>query len=420
MSERVCLVFGKRTPFARAGGKLSSFSTLDLATLLIKDLISYKTLQLNNIPIDEIVLSTVLPNTKITNLTREAIIASKINEKLIGHTVTNNCISGLVAIAIITDAIKSGRIYSGIAGGIESMSNPSLALSKDAERFFLGFNSKKTVKDKFIHFLNFKPKFVFPLPPSPKEPSTGLTMGEHCELMVKEFNITRKEQDEWALLSHQKAAAAYENNLIQKNLIHLNELAQDDIIRPNTSLERLSSLPTVFDRSVNGTLTAGNSSSLTDGASGVLLVAESKAKEYQLPILGYIDDVIFSSISPEHGLLMAPVVALPQLLQRNSLEVSDIDFFEIHEAFSGQVLCNLKTWREGWNRYPDLKVLGEIPKDKINIYGGSLAIGHPFAATGGRLLLTLADILNYKNGSRGVISVCAAGAMGGVVLFSRN
>ncbi len=417
--QRVALVLGARTPFAKAGGALAGYRAVDLAQICLTQ-ISERLSQLGPFEqvVDEVVLSSVLHDPRVPNLAREAIIRSSLSPLINGHTVTNNCISGLVAAAVIVDGIKAGRIRAGIAGGVESMSSPSLSLSYEAERFFIKLSGLKTFQDRLKQLLSFRPGYVIPFPPSPKEPSTGLTMGEHCELMAKEFGISRKEQDEWALESHLKASAAVKESLFSEELIALPELKHDDLVRSKTSLERLAGLRTVFDRSATGTLTAGNSSALTDGGSVVFLASEERAKELSLKPQAFIDDIVFTSVDPQDGLLMAPARAIPALLARNSLSVSDVDFFEIHEAFAAQVLCNLRAWEEGWARYDDCQPLGLFPRERINIFGGSLALGHPFAATGGRLILSLGRILNLRSGSKGVISVCAAGGMGAALLMS--
>ena len=258
-----------------------------------------------------------------------------------------------------------------------------------------------------------------PQPPSPKEPSTGLTMGQHQEITSKEFGIPREAQDEIAYNSHANAAAAQRDGLFSDEISPLGGIDKDKIVRSDTSLEKLAKLRPVFDRTEQGTLTAGNSSPLTDGASIVCLMSEEEAKRQGKEVLAYIERVEYSAIDPNDGLLMAPGIALPNLLKKSGLSISDIDYFEVHEAFASQVLSNMAVWANGWDKYPEISPIGQIPKDKLNVNGSSIAIGHPFAATGGRLLLTLANHMKRTDAKNGVISVCAAGAMGCAVLLTR-
>ena len=239
-------------------------------------------------------------------------------------------------------------------------------------------------------------------------------------MMAKEFKIARVDQDKIALLSHERAATAQKAGYLSEEIEPLGSVNADNIIRENTSLERLSKLRPVFDKSSLGTLTAGNSSPLTDGASAICLAAETVAKEQDREILGFVEDVQFNALDPKDGLLMAPGLAVPALLHRNSLKIADIDTFEIHEAFAAQVLCNMEVWENGWKRYPKIMPIGTIPEDKINRCGGSIALGHPFAATGGRLMLSVVNQLKRDNLSRGVISICAAGAAACAMFISRE
>jgi acetyl-CoA acetyltransferase family protein len=239
-------------------------------------------------------------------------------------------------------------------------------------------------------------------------------MGQHMEITARELNIPRKEQDELALRSHQNAAAAAQK--LKSEIAPLNGVDRDTIVRGDTSLEKLASLRPVFDRSEKGTLTAGNSSPLTDGASAVLLMSESRAKAEGRAVIAYLRDIEFSAIDPQRGLLMAPAVAVPRLLKRNRLGLADFQRIEIHEAFAAQVLANTRAWEQGLFETP----LGEVPWDRVNVLGGSIAIGHPFAATAGRIVLSLADELKRENLERGLVSICAAGAMAGAAIVERH
>jgi len=412
LTSRVAIVGGARTPFLKANTAFSHLSALDLTRSLFEAYWTRADCSVDSV--GEIVWSTVLHDPAISNIGREAILRSKLDKTFNAHTVSNNCISGLVAVTMVADGIRSGRIPTGIAGGVESMSRPPLMFRREAQEIFLKLFGARSWQERTRLMIRLRPGHFTPVPPSPKEPSTGKTMGEHCELMAQEWKISREAQDVWACESHHAAHKSSQAGL--GDIIETNGVSADNIIRGNTSVERLAKLSTVFDRSSNGSLTAGNSSALTDGASLVHLMDEKIAEKQGRRAIAFVEDIEFGAVSPQDGLLMAPVVALPRLLARNNLTVSDIDYFEIHEAFAAQVLCSLKAWEHGWSKYPDCKI-GSIPREKINVNGGSLALGHPFAATGGRLVLNLARLLSQREGSRGIISVCAAGGMGACVLM---
>ena len=415
--NKVAILGGCRTAFCKAGTKLARHDALSLGKHVVEKSIS--TLELKESEIDELVFSSVLLNPRTPNLAREIILRSELSNRISAHFISNNCISGLVAINAISEGIQSGRIQCGLAGGAESMSQPTFTFSKSAESFFMKMNGSRSTGQMLSNLASFRPKFLAPVPPSPKEPSTGLTMGQHCELTAKEFSVTRDEQDAWAYKSHAAAALAEKEGYLSDEIVSLGEAERDNFVRADTSVEKLAKLRTVFDTSDAGTLTAGNSSGLTDGASIVCLMDEAKAKSESREILGYIEGVQYSSINPDDGLLMAPALALPKLLESLSLGTKDVDFFEIHEAFSAQVISNRIAWGDGWKKYPELNKIGEIPDEKINPNGGSIAIGHPFAATGGRLILSAVNHLKRAGKKRAVISVCAAGAMAAAVSIIR-
>lgn len=416
--QRVAIVGGCRTPFVKAGGGLAKFSFLDLGVHVVKGVV--ERLRIDPATIDELVFSTVLLDPRAPNAAREVVFRAGLSASLPAHFVSNNCISGLVAAAMIADAIRCGRISNGLAGGSESMSRPTLTFKPRGERFFLRLARARSIGERLKLLASFRPAMVIPQAPSPKEPSTGLTMGEHCELMAKEFGIARQRQDEIAFRSHQNAARAKSSGILAQEIAALDGVSDDNLIRADTSVEKLAKLPPVFDRSSQGTLTAGNSSALTDGASVVYLMAESRARTEGREIIAYLRGIEFAALAPSDGLLMAPGLAVPRLLQRSGLTIGQIDRFEIHEAFGAQVAANLDVWRNGWARFPQLAAIGEIPTEKINVNGGSIAIGHPFAATGGRLLLSLAHELKRKSLQRGLISVCAAGGAACAAIVERS
>ena len=416
--HRVAIVGGCRTPFVRAGGKFVRASFIDLGVHTLKASVSR--LNLDPASIDEFVFGTVLLDPRAPNYAREVLLRSGLPPTISAHSVSNNCISGLTALSVVSDGIKTGRIKIGIGGGSESMSRPTLTFTPKAERFFLSLGRARTLGERLKILASFRPGFGMPVPPSPKEPSTGLTMGQHCELTTQELGVKREIQDEIAYRSHHNAAKAQKAGYLADEIAPYEGVEHDNLIRADTSMEKLAKLAPVFDRSGKGTLTAGNSSALTDGASVVCLMSEEEARRQGREILAFIEGVHFAAIAPKDGLLMAPTVALPELLARHGLSVDQIDRFEIHEAFGAQVAANLQVWERGWPAYPTARSIGAIPAEKINVNGGSIAIGHPFAATGGRLILSLANELKRSNLKTGIISVCAAGAMAGAVLIRRE
>ncbi len=414
---RVAIVGGCRTPFVKAAGAFAAKSFLDLGVHAVSSLVRRLSLDPNSI--DELVFSTVLLDPRTPNAARELVLRAGLPKSLPAHFVSNNCISGLVAANMIAESIQAGRIKVGIAGGSESMSRPALTLHPKGEALFLKLARARSIGEKLSILAAFRPRLLLPQPPSPKEPSTGLTMGQHCEMTAKEFGIARELQDRIALKSHQNAARAQKEGKLDAEIEALDGVNKDNIVRADTTLEKLSTLKPVFDRGPQGTLTAGNSSPLTDGASAVCLMSDEEAKRQGREVLGYIEAAEFSAIDPADGLLMAPGIALPRLLERTKRSIANIDIFEVHEAFAAQVASNMLVWEKGWNKYPGIHPIGKIPDEKINVNGGSIAVGHPFAATGGRLILSTVNELKRRNAKTGVISVCAAGAMACAMLVTR-
>ncbi len=414
MAERVAIVGGVRTPFVKAGGPFSGYTHQELGTHVLKAVIDR--FQLRADTIDEFIFGTVLLDPRTPNWAREILFAAGLPKSINAHSVSNNCISGLVAMWAAANDIAVGRAHTALAGGTESMSNPSLLFSKRASKVFLESFRAKSTSDRLKLFLKLRPKDFMPAPPAPTEPSTGLTMGQHVEITTKELAIPRSPQDELALRSHQNAAKAQAEGKFNSEIVPLNGVDRDTIVRADTSIEKLAKLPAVFDRTGKGTLSAGNSSPLTDGASVILLMSESRAKAESREIIGYLRDVEFAAIDPARGLLMAPAVAVPRLLQRNKLTMKDFDRLEIHEAFAAQVLANVHAWEKGMFEAPT----GAVDWTKVNVLGGSIALGHPFAATAGRIVLSLVNELRRENLQRGLVSICAAGAMAGAAIIERR
>lgn len=416
--SRVAIVGGVRTPFVRAAGKFSDLSFIDLGVHVVRALVTR--LSLAPTDLQELLFSTVLVDPRTPNFAREVVFRSGLPKSLPAHSVSNNCISGLVALNMLAEGIRCGRIESGLAGGSESMSRPTLTLGRAGEAWFTKLARTRDFSSKIQSLLAFRPRFLMPHAPSPKEPSTGLTMGQHCEVTAKEYNVPRLAQDELALQSHLRAVRAQKEGFFADDIEPLNGVQADNLVRGDTTLEKLSRLPAVFDRSAAGTLTAGNSSALTDGASVVALMSEAKARRSGRKVLGYLSHVEYAAIDPKLGLLMAPTVAVPRLLERARLSLSDIDVFEVHEAFAAQVLANLNVWEHGSLKIVDAKPIGGLAVDKINQWGGSIALGHPFAATGGRLVMNALRQLERSGGRRALLSVCAAGAMAAAILLERE
>ena len=413
-NRRVAIVGGARTPFAKAGAQLKGYSALDLGTHAVDGALEKTGVAPG--AVDELAFGTVIVDPAIPHLAREVNFRSKLPSAVRSITLTDNCITGTSAIQSVYNSIVLGRADVGIAGGVESMSNPPVMFTPEASRIFLDASRARSFGSRIRTLSRLRPRHFKPWSYGIAEPSTGLTMGEHTEITVKEWGISREEQDEIAWLSHINAHAATEDGRLPAEIRPLGDFDRDLLIRPNTSLEALAALPTVFDRSAAGTLTAGNSSPLTDGAAAAVLMAEERAHGLGLEPLAFIKDFINVGIDPADGLLMAPGVAVPRLLARNGLSLNDLDIIEMHEAFAGQVASNLKAWEEGWKE----RAIGSVDRTRLNQLGSSIAVGHPFAATGARIAVTLANEMARRDARYGLISICGAGATGVAMLFERN
>ena len=413
-TERVAVVGGARTPFAKAGTYLKDRTALELGTHSVDGALAK--LDLDPELVDQLVYGIVTLDARVPHLAREVNFSSQLPDSVRSVTVTDNCITSITAIESVHDAITSGRSRVGIAGGVESMSNPSVLWSRNATRVLSDLQGAKTVTDKARVLSRLRPGDFVPKPPGVTEPSTGLSMGEHTEITVKEWGISRTEQDQIAYLSHMNANAATEDGRLTAEIHPLDGITSDTIIRPNTTMEKLSKLPPVFDPTPEGTLTAGNSSPLTDGAASVVLMAESAARAAGHEPLAFIKAIEFAAISPDDGLLMGPGVAVPRMLQRVGMTLDDFDLIEMHEAFGGQVASNLAAWEHGWKEEP----IGKVDRDKLNQLGGSIAIGHPFAATGARIVTQLANEMARQDARYGLVSICGAGATAAAMILERS
>lgn len=412
--NRVAIVAGQRTPFVKAGSKLRDYSFQEMGEHVCRALIDKS--KVDPEEIDLSVFSTVLLDPRTPNWAREIAVSAGLPKTLYSYAVSNNCISGLVAATSAAQEIILGRVETAIAGGSESMSKPSLLYNQKGADVFLKLSRARSLPDKLKLLGSLRPKTFLPQMPSVAEPSTGLTMGEHMEITAKELKIEREIQDKIAFDSHQNALKARENGVFDDEIAPLGGVAEDGLIRADTTIEKLAKLRSVFDKSSTGTLSAGNSSALTDGASALLLMSEKKAKKLKLEVLAYIKDWEYSAISTDDGLLMAPAVAVPRLLKRQKMKFKDFQMIEVHEAFGAQVAANIKAWEEGLIE----KKVGKLPRELLNQFGGSIALGHPFAATGGRIMTTMANQLKKNDWKQGLISICAAGAMAGAMILERD
>lgn len=397
-------------------------SNQDLLSAAFNDLVAKN--KLEGKLLGDVIAGTVMNHPFDWNLTREVVLGSKLNPETPGLNIQRACGTGLEAANLVALKIASGQIDAGIAGGSDTNSDIPLIGQRKLTHFLLKLQNAKSIPEKLKVLTSFNPSLLKPQVPAVKEPRTGLSMGEHTELMVKEWKITREEQDELAYQSHQNAAKAYEEGFHDDLIVEFKGLKKDTITRKETSKEKLGKLKPAFDKSEAGTLTAGNSTPLTDGASVVLLSSEDWAQKNNLEPMAYFVDAEVAAVDFVHGagLLMAPTVAVSRLLQRNNLTLQDFDFYEIHEAFAGQVLCTLKAW-ESSDYCKDVlgrdKPMGSIDRSRMNVKGGSLALGHPFAATGGRIVATAAKILKEKGKGRILISICTAGGMGVAAIVER-
>jgi acetyl-CoA C-acetyltransferase len=421
--RRVAIVGGVRIPFARGNGAYAHVGNQEMLTAVFRALA--EKFGLLGLKVDEVAAGAVMKHSSQWNLTREAVLGSGLAAETPGLDLQRACGTGLEAAIAMANKIALGQIDCAIAGGVDTVSDPPVVYPKSFQRLLLTSYRGRTAMQRMRPWFGLRPSNLRPVLPGVAEPRTGLSMGEHTELMVKTWGITRADQDKLAFESHQHAAAAYAAGFYKDLVTPYEGLTQDNNIRTDTSLEKLAKLKPSFDRSSAGTLTAGNSTPMTDGASAVLLATEAWAREHNLPVLAFLSYgkvAAVDFVEKKEGLLMAPAYAVPRMLADARLQLQDFDFYEIHEAFAGQVLCTLKAWSDPEYcrdklRLPD--VLGTIDRGKLNVKGGSVAIGHPFAATGTRLVPTLAKLLDENKAKRGLISVCTAGGMGVTAILER-
>lgn len=413
VSGRVAILGGARTPFVKAGGVFRDRSALDLATHAVDGLLQRVALDPNRI--DELACGIVVVDPRRPQMGREVVLNSALPAVLRGYTLTDNCITGVTAVAALWDAMLQGRAEASLAVGVESMSNPAVLFSPRASRKFLRLARARGFRQTLGLVAALRPGDFKPTPPGVAEPSTGLSMGEHCELMVKEWAVGREEQDRIAYRSHRLAMQATEDGRLSAEIRALDGVGRDLLIRADTTLEQLSGLRPAFDRRGSGTITPGNSSPLTDGAAALLLGTEAFAEREGLEPLAFLRAVEFAAIDPADGLLMAPAIAVPRMLGRLGLDLQEIGIVEMHEAFAGQVACNLLAWERGWKE----SAIGAVDPERLNPLGGSIAVGHPFAATGLRMATTLANEMRRRRVRYGMVSICGAGATAAALLLER-
>ncbi len=397
-------------------------SNQDLLTAAMNDLVAKNNLE--GKLLGDVITGAVMNHPFDWNLAREVVLGSGLDPRTPGMNIQRACGTGLEATNLVALKIATGQIEVGISGGSDTNSDIPLISSRKFTQWLIKFRHAKHLSEKLKLISSLRVSTIRPGLPVVREPRTGLSMGEHCELMVKEWKISRAQQDQLAYESHQKAAAAYEDGFYEDQVIHFKNLKKDTLMRKETSLEKLSKLKPAFDKSTTGTLTAGNSTPLTDGASVVLLGSEEWAARNNLEVAAYFKDFEVASVDFVHGagLLMGPTLAVCRLLERNKLSLQDFDFYEIHEAFAGQVLCTLVAWEDAEYCQKFLgrsRPLGPIDLSRMNVKGGSLALGHPFAATGGRIVASAAKILKEKGKGKVLISICTAGGMGVAAIIER-
>ena len=422
--RRVAVVGANRIPFARSNSTYAHASNQDMLTVTLDGLVDR--CSLHGERLGEVVGGAVLKHPRDRDLTRESVLGSRLAPDTPAYDVQQACGTGLEATVLVANKIALGQIDAGIACGVDTASDAPISLNDDLRGILLDLSRARSTGARLRALTRVRPGQIVPETPRNEEPRTGLSMGEHTARMALDWGVTREEQDALAARSHQRLAAAYDRGFQDDLVTPYLGLERDQNLRPDSTPEKLAGLKPVFGaRDGDGTMTAGNSTPLTDGASAVLLASEEWAAAHDLPVLAYVTHAETAAVDHVHrgdGLLMAPVFAMPRMLDRAGIALEDFDLYEIHEAFAAQVLCTLRAWadpvfcRERLGRDTPL---GAIDPEKLNVNGGSLAAGHPFAATGGRIVANLAKALHERGSGRGVISICAAGGQGVVAVLEK-
>jgi acetyl-CoA C-acetyltransferase len=414
VNQRVAIIGGLRIPFVRSFREYSRTTNQEMLIACIQGLV--KRFELQSHRLGDVSLGAVMKSSVEWNLAREVVLGSGLDSATPAFNVQRACGTSLETVNLIGLKIATGQIESGIAAGSDTNSDLPIMVQRSLAWKLIDINQAKSLSDRLRAVLKIRAGDLKPSYPGIVEPRTGLSMGQHTEKMVKEWNISRESQDVLAFQSHKKAVSAYQQGFYNDLIIPFKQATLDTIVRADTSIEKLAKLKPAFDPR-NGSLTAGNSTALTDGAAAVFLTSESYAQRHGLVVQAFLKDVQSAAVDYVNGagLLMAPALAVAQLLKRNKLTLQDFDYYEIHEAFAGQVLCTLKAWESEEYCKRELgsaTALGSIDESKLNVMGGSVALGHPFGATGARIVATMAKLLHSRGKGRGLISVCTAGGMG--------
>lgn len=425
--RRVAIVAGLRTPFVKSGTAFKDLSALELSRQVIAELV-----QRAEVPaaaIDQIVFGTVIPSVQLPNIAREVGLASGLPKSVDAYAVTRACATSLQALTSAADSIALGEVDLALVGGAEAMSDVPISYSRPVAQAVLAASRGRSLVEKVKAFGEVSPKDLLPVPPAIAEYSTGLSMGESAEKMAKENGITRAAQDAWAHRSHLLAAQAWEQGRFAREVMRVRTgrdfetvVGEDNIVRKDSKLEGYARLKPVFDRKY-GSITAGNSSPLTDGAAALVVCSEARARELGLRPLGFLRAYAYAAVDPAWQLLQAPAFSAPKALRRAGMKLSDIDLVEIHEAFAAQVLSNLQAW--GSKKFADEHLngeppIGEVPEEKINPHGGSISLGHPFGATGARLVHQALRELEEQGKNTALVSICAAGGLGAACILERT
>ena len=420
--RRVAVLGGVRLPFARAQGAYAKVGNKEMLTEALRATVAR--FGLNGVEIGEVAAGAVVKHASQWNLTRECVLCAGLAPTTPALDIERACGTSLEAAITIANKIALGQIDSGIAAGVDSASDAPIVYPRAYQQLLLASFRARSLAERLKPWLGFRPSMLKPVAPAVVEPRTGLSMGQSAQLMANTWQISRAEQDELALASHRNAARAYDAGFYDDLVVRYLGLAADDTLRRDTSEAQLARLKPVFDRTA-GTLTAGNSTPMTDGAAAVLLADEAWARSRALPVLAYLSFAKVAAVdfaSGRDGLLLAPAFAVPRLLADAGLGLADFDYYEIHEAFAAQVLCTLRAWESADFCRQRLGLpgpLGAIDRAKLNVVGSSLALGHPFAATGARILATLAKLLATRGAGRGLVSICTAGGMGVTAILER-
>ncbi|MBX3220893.1 MAG: acetyl-CoA C-acyltransferase FadI [Labilithrix sp.] len=423
--DRVAVVAGLRTPFAKQATAYRDMTTLDLGRVVVKELLARAELDPREIGL--VVYGQAVPTPTAPNVAREIVLGSGMPKSVEAYSVVRACATSFQSTTSATEAILAGQHDVAVAGGVDSASDVPITVSRRLATALVAASKAKSLGDKIRIFARLSAKDLVPVPPALREPSTGLTMGEHAERMAKDMGVTREEQDRLAHRSHTRAAAAWERGLFDAEVMHVipppafdRPIAKDNLVREDSKPDSYAKLRPVFDPK-HGSVTAGNSSALTDGASALLLMRESKAKALGYEPLGFLRSWAYAALDPEDGLLMGPAYAAPIALDRAGLRLADMDVVDMHEAFAAQVVCNRKALAS--RRFAEEKLgrtsgpVGEIDDERFNVHGGSIALGHPFAATGARMIHTVLRELRRRRGQFGLATACAAGGLGAAVVL---